>query len=213
MSANNVPELILKTKLQLYNMKRIAVYCGSSMGNDNIFREQAMLLGATLAQKGIGLVYGGARVGLMGAVADGALSEGGEVIGVLPHFLQQKELAHVGLSELILTDTMHERKAKMNELCDGVIALPGGFGTMEELYEMLTWGQLGLHNKPVGLLNTNGFYDALIALSVNMSANGFLSDANREMLLHSADIHLLLEQMEQYKPLEGPKWIPSVKES
>ncbi|WP_111592051.1 LOG family protein [Chitinophaga dinghuensis] len=194
-------------------MKRIAVYCGSSMGNDNIFREQAMLLGATLAQKGIGLVYGGARVGLMGAVADGALSEGGEVIGVLPHFLQQKELAHVGLSELILTDTMHERKAKMNELCDGVIALPGGFGTMEELYEMLTWGQLGLHNKPVGLLNTNGFYDALIALSVNMSANGFLSDANREMLLHSADIHLLLEQMEQYKPLEGPKWIPSVKES
>ncbi|MBV8255332.1 MAG: TIGR00730 family Rossman fold protein [Chitinophaga sp.] len=194
-------------------MKRIAIYCGSSMGNDNIFREQAMLLGATLAQKGIGLVYGGARVGLMGAVADGALSEGGEVIGVLPHFLQQKELAHVGLTELILTDTMHERKAKMNELCDGAIALPGGFGTMEELYEMLTWGQLGLHNKPVGLLNTNGFYDALISLSVNMSANGFLSDANREMLLHSADIHLLLEKMQQYKPLEGPKWIPSAKES
>ncbi len=194
-------------------MKRIAVYCGSSMGNDNIFREQAMLLGATLAQKGIGLVYGGARVGLMGAVADGALSEGGEVIGVLPHFLQQKELAHVGLSELILTDTMHERKAKMNELCDGAIALPGGFGTMEELFEMLTWGQLGLHNKPVGLLNTNGFYDALIALSVNMSANGFLSNANREMLLYSAEINVLLEQMEQYKPLEGPKWIPSAKES
>jgi len=183
------------------------------MGNDNIFREQAMLLGASLAQKGIGLVYGGARVGLMGAVADGALSEGGEVIGVLPHFLQQKELAHVGLTELILTDTMHERKAKMNELCDGVIALPGGFGTMEELYEMLTWGQLGLHNKPVGLLNTNGFYDALIALSVNMSAMGFLSDANREMLLHSADIPTLLEKMQQYKPIEGPKWIPSAKES
>ncbi|MFB6454516.1 TIGR00730 family Rossman fold protein [Chitinophaga sp. Hz27] len=194
-------------------MRRIAVYCGSSMGNEIIYKEQAMLLGATIAKKGMGLVYGGAKVGLMGAVADGALSEGGEVIGVLPHFLQQKELAHAGLSALILTDTMHERKAKMNELCDGVIALPGGFGTMEELFEMLTWGQLGLHNKPIGLLNTNGFYDALITLAETMTAKGFLSAANKDMLLHSDDIEMLLAKMEAYKPLEGPKWIPSTQES
>ncbi|SHK75704.1 hypothetical protein SAMN05444266_10141 [Chitinophaga jiangningensis] len=194
-------------------MKRIAVYCGSSMGNHDIFKEQAMLLGAALAKKGIGLVYGGARVGLMGAVADGALSEGGEVIGVLPHFLQQKELAHNGLTDLILTDTMHERKAKMNELCDGVVALPGGFGTMEELFEMLTWGQLGLHHKPIGLLNTQGYYDALIALAENMTAKGFLSPNNKNMLLHSHEISQLIEKMENYRPVDGPKWIPSEKES
>ncbi|WP_291912556.1 TIGR00730 family Rossman fold protein [Chitinophaga sp. CB10] len=194
-------------------MKRIAVYCGSSMGNEDIYKEQAMLLGATLAKKGIGLVYGGARVGLMGAVADGALSGGGEVIGVLPHFLQQKELAHTGLTSLLLTDTMHERKAKMNELCDGVIALPGGFGTMEELFEMLTWGQLGLHRKPVGLLNSGGFYDTLIALTEHMTSKGFLSSPNKNMLLHSPDINQLIAKMEQYQPAAGPKWIPSEKES
>ncbi|MBV7531266.1 TIGR00730 family Rossman fold protein [Chitinophaga sp. sic0106] len=194
-------------------MKRIAVYCGSSMGSNDIFKEQAMLLGAALAKKGIGVVYGGARVGLMGAIADGALSEGGEVIGVLPHFLQKKELAHNGLTDLILTDTMHERKAKMNELCDGVVALPGGFGTMEELFEMLTWGQLGLHHKPIGLLNTAGFYDALITLAENMTTKGFLSPGNKNMLLHSHNINQLIDIMENYKPLEGPKWIPSEKES
>ena len=194
-------------------MKRIVVYCGSGIGNDDIYREQAMLLGATLAKKGIGLIYGGARIGLMGAVADGALSQGGEAIGIIPHFLQQKELAHAGLTELILTDTMHERKAKMNELCDGVIALPGGFGTMEELFEMLTWGQLGLHHKPIGLLNVAGFYDTLIALAQHMTGEGFLSAANRDMLLYSNDIELLLDKMEKFVPLAGPKWIPSEKES
>lgn len=194
-------------------MKRIVVYCGSGIGNDDAYREQAMLLGATLAKKGIGLIYGGARIGLMGAVADGALSQGGEVIGIIPHFLQQKELAHAGLTELILTDTMHERKAKMNELCDGVIALPGGFGTMEELFEMLTWGQLGLHHKPIGLLNVAGFYDTLIALAQHMTGEGFLSVANRDMLLYSNDIELLLDKMEKFVPLAGPKWIPSEKES
>lgn len=190
-------------------MKRIVVFCGSSAGHDRVYMEQATLLGAALAQKNLTLVYGGAKVGLMGAVADGALKAGGPVIGVLPHFLQQKELAHEGLTELILVDTMHERKTKMNELCDGVIALPGGFGTMEELFEMLTWGQLGLHKKPIGLLNVNGFYDPLVELSKTMTSNGFLSAENRDMLLCSTDISDLLLQMEQYQPPANSKWITS----
>ncbi len=169
--------------------------------------EQATLLGAALAKKNLTLVYGGAKVGLMGAVADGVLNAGGKAIGVLPHFLQQKELAHAGLTELILVDTMHERKTKMNELCDGVIALPGGFGTMEELFEMLTWGQLGLHRKPIGLLNTNGFYDDLMSLARNMSEKGFLTAENRDMLLCSNDITDLLSQLENYEPPTRSKWI------
>lgn len=188
-------------------MKRIVVFCGSSAGKDPVYLEQAKLLGAALAERQLTLVYGGAKVGLMGAVADGALNAGGQVIGVLPYFLQQKELAHEGLTELILVDTMHERKTKMNELCNGVIALPGGFGTMEELFEMLTWGQLGLHKKPIGLLNINGFYDALIELSKTMTSNGFLKAENRDMLLCSNDINDLLQQMEQYEPPANSKWI------
>ena len=188
-------------------MKRIVVFCGSSAGHQPIYMQQATLLGAALAKRNITLVYGGAKVGLMGAVADGALNAGGEVIGVLPHFLQQKELAHTGLTDLILVDTMHERKTKMNELSDGVIALPGGFGTMEELFEMLTWGQLGLHKKPVGLLNVNGFYDALQLLSQTMTLQGFLTPENRDMLLCSNDINDLLAQMESYQPPVKTKWI------
>lgn len=188
-------------------MNRIVVYCGSSAGHDPVYMEQATLLGAALAQKNLTLVYGGAKVGLMGAVADGVLNAGGKAIGVLPHFLQQKELAHAGLTELILVDTMHERKTKMNELCDGVIALPGGFGTMEELFEMLTWGQLGLHRKPIGLLNTNGFYDDLMNLARNMSEKGFLTAENRDMLLCSNDITHLLSQLENYEPPARSKWI------
>ncbi|MDR6569650.1 LOG family protein [Chitinophaga ginsengisegetis] len=188
-------------------MNRIVVYCGSSAGHDPVYMEQATRLGAALAQRNLTLVYGGAKVGLMGAVANGALNAGGKAIGVLPHFLQQKELAHTGLTELILVDTMHERKTKMNELCDGVIALPGGFGTMEELFEMLTWGQLGLHKKPIGLLNVNGFYDALMALSKTMSEKGFLTAENRDMLLCSNDISDLLLQMERYQPPARSKWI------
>jgi uncharacterized protein (TIGR00730 family) len=188
-------------------MKRIVVFCGSSAGQSPVYMEQATLLGAALAKRNLALVYGGAKVGLMGAVADGALQAGGEVIGVLPQFLQQKELAHEGLTELILVDTMHERKTKMNELCDGVIALPGGFGTMEELFEMLTWGQLGLHRKPIGMLNVNGFYDALLELSNAMTSNGFLKAENRDMLLYSDDIADLLLKMEQYQPPATSKWI------
>lgn len=176
-------------------MKKITVFCGSSFGSEEIYKEQAELLGKTLAKQNIGLVYGGANVGLMGAVADGALSENGTVIGVLPNFLRSKEIAHKGLTELILVESMHERKTKMSDLCDGVIALPGGFGTLEELFEMLTWAQLGLHKKPIGILNINGFYDALIELLKVMVEKGLLKDANKEMLLVSNNIEDLLEKM------------------
>lgn len=192
-------------------MKRITVFCGSSFGTDDIFREQAELLGKTLAQQNIDLVYGGANVGLMGAVADGTLNAGGKVIGVLPNFLRSKEIAHQGLTELILVESMHERKTKMNDLCDGVIALPGGFGTLEELFEMLTWAQLGLHKKPIAILNINGFYDSLIQLTETMVEKGLLKDVNQKMLLVSDTIPDLLEQMKNYVPPTVGKWIDKEK--
>lgn len=188
-------------------MKRITVFCGSSFGTDKIYKEQAALLGKTLAQQNIELVYGGANVGLMGAVADGVLNEGGKAIGVLPNFLRSKEIAHLGLTELIVVESMHERKTKMNDLCDGVIALPGGFGTLEELFEMLTWGQLGLHKKPIGILNINGFYDFLIELTKVMVEKGLLKPVNQEMLLVSDTIEDLLHQMRNYVPPATGKWI------
>ncbi|MEN2413541.1 LOG family protein [Flavobacterium mesophilum] len=188
-------------------MKNITVFCGSSFGTDEIFREQAELLGKTLSKQNIGLVYGGANVGLMGAVADGALSENGTVIGVLPNFLRSKEIAHLGLTELIVVESMHERKTKMNDLCDGVIALPGGFGTLEELFEMLTWSQLGLHKKPIAILNVNGFYDSLIQLTETMVEKGLLKNANQKMLLVSDNIDDLLEKMKNYMPPTVGKWI------
>lgn len=188
-------------------MKRITVFCGSSSGTDILYSQQAYHVGKTLATQGIGLVYGGAKVGLMGAVADGAMENGGEVIGVLPHFLQGKEIAHDHLSQLIIVGTMHERKIKMSELSDAVIALPGGFGTLEELFEMLTWGQLGLHQKPMGILNTNGFYDALLQLVQQMVDKGFLNEINRQMLLPATTVEDLLEKMKSYRPPAVGKWI------
>ncbi|MBT1703744.1 TIGR00730 family Rossman fold protein [Chryseosolibacter indicus] len=188
-------------------MKRITVFCGSSFGNDKIFEQQAMLLGQTLAKNGIELVYGGAKVGLMGAVADGALKEGGKVIGVLPDFLQSKEIAHEGLTELIIVKSMHERKTRMNDLSDGVIALPGGYGTLEEFFEMLTWAQLGLHKKPIGILNVNGFYDPLMQMVQTMVDNGFLKSVNQQMLLMSSSMDDLLDKMRNYVAPAVPKWI------
>lgn len=188
-------------------MKRITIFCGSSAGKDDHYMQQAFQLGKTLAQLGIGVVYGGAKVGLMGAVADGALSAKGEVIGVLPHFLRNLELQHDGLAQLILVDSMHERKTKMNELCDGVIALPGGFGTLEELFEILTWGQLGLHHKPVAILNTNGYYDSMLTLFEGMVEEGFLKEANRKMVLVNRDIDALISAMKQYTPPATGKWL------
>ena len=188
-------------------MKRVTVFCGSSMGTEGVYKLQATLLGQTLAKQNIELVYGGANVGLMGAVANGVLSKGGKVIGVLPKFLNSKEIAHEQLTELILVDSMHERKMKMYELCDGVIALPGGFGTLEEFFEMLTWGQLGLHKKPVALLNINGFYEPLITLVQTMVDKGFLKEVNQQMLLISNDINDLLEKMKNYVAPSVEKWI------
>ena len=192
-------------------MKRITVFCGSSFGTETIYAEQATLLGETFAKQNIELVYGGANVGLMGAVADGVLNNGGKAIGILPNFLRSKEIAHLGLTELILVESMHERKTKMNDLCDGVIALPGGFGTLEELFEMLTWAQLGLHKKPIAILNVNGFYDSLIELTKTMVEKGLLKEANQKMLLVSDNIDDLLDQMRNYTPPTVGKWIDKEK--
>lgn len=188
-------------------MKSITVFCASSFGTDENFTTQTKLLGQALARRNIRLIYGGANVGLMGVIADSVLQAGGEVTGVLTYFLQDREIAHTGLTELIMVNSMHERKTKMNDLCDGVIALPGGFGTLEELFEMLTWGQLGLHKKPVGILNVNGFYDNLISLLDNMTKKGLLKEVNRNMLLVNDDIDALLHQMENYVAPAVGKWI------
>jgi uncharacterized protein (TIGR00730 family) len=188
-------------------MKNIAVFCGSKDGYNEVYREAAYELGATLAARGIKIIYGGAKVGLMGALADGVLQNGGKITGVIPAFLKTKEVVHDGLTELITVSTMHERKLKMQELCDGVITIPGAWGTMDELFEMLTWGQLGLHTKPLGLLNVNGYYDALKAMCDSMVVEGFLNEYINNTLLISASISDLLEQMTNYVAPEAPKWI------
>ncbi|MBN2274745.1 MAG: TIGR00730 family Rossman fold protein [Bacteroidales bacterium] len=188
-------------------MKSIAVFCGSGTGIDKVFAEQAKLLGQTLARRNIAIVYGGAKVGLMGALADGALSENGRVTGVIPYFLKGKEIAHDKLTELIVVKTMHERKMKMNELSDGVIAMPGGYGTLEELFEMITWAQLGLHKKPVAIFNIAGYYDHLVALLQSMTDKGLLKETNRNMLLVSDNIEDLLELMDHYVAPDVEKWV------
>lgn len=188
-------------------MKRITVFCGSSFGNAKEYELQAYKLGQLMAENNYELVYGGAKVGLMGSVADGVLDHKGKVYGVLPKFLMNKEIAHEGLTELHIVDSMHERKTKMNEISDAVIALPGGFGTLEEFFEMLTWGQLGLHKKPIGILNIDGFFDQLLDFIANMVDKGFLKEVNQKMILVSADISDLLHQMENYVAPEVTKWI------
>ena len=151
----------------------IAVFCGSSEGNDSIIISQAIKLGETLAKQNIALIYGASKIGVMGKVAQGVLEHKGKAIGVIPEFLKKKEVVHFGLHKLITTKNMHQRKLKMHELSDGFIALPGGFGTLEELFEIITWSQLGLHQKPIGLLNTNDFYNDLIELLEKMVVKGF----------------------------------------
>ncbi len=188
-------------------MKSIVVFCGSSEGYNECYREAAFELGQTLAARHIRIIYGGAKVGLMGALADGALQNNGHVVGLIPDFLKTKEVVHEGLTELITVKTMHERKLKMHEMSDGIITLPGAWGTMDELFEMLTWGQLGLHRKPIGLLNINGYYDALKALCDNMVQEGFLNEFVYSALLSSGSVTDLLEQMENYVGPETQKWI------
>ena len=188
-------------------MTSIAVFCGSSTGNHKAYAEAAFHTGKAIAMAGMKVIYGGARVGLMGQVADGALSAGGEVIGVIPSFLKTKEIVHNHLTALIIVETMHERKLQMHELSSGIITLPGGFGTMEEMFEMLTWAQLGLHPKPMGLLNTNGFYDHLCQQVQVMTDEGFLRDTDAQRLLVASDVDKLLALMASYTAPEAPKWI------
>jgi len=188
-------------------MKKNSIFCGSSLGFEDFFKQQATLLGQTLAKRSIELVYGGTSTGFMGVMADAVLNSGGKATGVLPIFLKSKEIAHEHLTELILVETMHERKTKMNELCDGVIALPGGFGTLDELFEMLTWAQLGLHQKPIGILNIDGYYDLLIFFVQNMVDKGLLKEEDQRMILVSENIDELLDKMKKYSALEVDKWI------
>lgn len=188
-------------------MEKIAVYCGSSVGPNEIYRTQAAQLGKHLAENGLHIIFGGGKVGLMGILADAALDAGGKVSGVIPGFLHVKEVVHSGLTELITVDSMHQRKSLIEKMSDAAIALPGGFGTIEELFEMLTWGQLGLHDKAVGILNINGFFDLILSSLDHMVKEGFLKDMNRDMLLVSDQIDDLLEQMKSYSPPKIRKWI------
>ncbi|MBC6989222.1 TIGR00730 family Rossman fold protein [Hymenobacter sp. BT491] len=188
-------------------MKSVAVYCGSSAGTNEIYRQQADALGQALVARNITLVYGGGRVGLMGAIADSVMQHGGQAIGVIPDFLANKELAHLGLTELFVVKSMHERKLKMSELAEGFIAMPGGYGTMEELFEMLTWGQLGMHQKPIGVLNVSGFYDHLLLALDTMATEGLLRRENRDQLLQSPVPNALLDKMLAYQPVAVEKWL------
>ena len=188
-------------------MRRICVFCGSSAGADPIYAEQAAVVGKLLAERGIGLVYGGASVGIMGVVADAALAAGGEVIGVIPQRLMPVEVAHDRLSELYVTADMHERKAKMAELSDGFLALPGGVGTLDELAEVWTWAQLGLHGKPIGLVDVAGYYRPLREFADHMVTEGFLRPEHRDMVFVDADPAALLDAFAMYEPHPIPKWV------
>ena len=187
--------------------KRICVFCGSSAGVRAAYKEAAEATGRLLASRGIGVVFGGSHLGLMGAVAHAAMDAGGEVIGVIPQSLVAKEVADTRLKDLRVVGSMHERKALMAELADGFIALPGGFGTFEEFCEILTWAQLGFHGKPCGLLNVEGYYDALLTMFDHAVAEGFVKQAHREMVLCEAEPGALLERMMAFEAPPAEKWI------
>jgi len=188
-------------------IKSIAVFCGSSSGNNPLYVEKAELLGTYLGKHGYHLVYGGGNIGLMGTVANAALNAGGRVTGVLPSFLNKKEVGHIALSNLILVDSMHERKQKIEQLSDAFIAMPGGFGTLEEISEMLTWAQLGLHQKPIGLYNSNGFYNLLLNQLDMMVSEGFLKAQNRAFIINETDPQTLISKLENYTPIQVEKWL------
>ena len=179
---------------------RICVFCGSSAGNNQVYADAARETGRTLARRGIALVYGGGRVGLMGVLADAALNAGGRVIGVIPQSLLEREIQHTGLSELQVVSTMHERKTKMAELADGFIALPGGAGTLEEIFEQWTWAQLGIHHKPCGFLNTNGYFDPLRQMIDGMTPEGFLRPEHASMLVFHTELAAIVDAFRDYLP-------------
>ncbi len=188
-------------------MKKICVYCGSNPGRRPEYVAAARFLAEELLSREIGLVYGGAHVGIMGEIADTVLKGGGEVIGIMPRALVDKEVYHTGLTELVIVDSMHERKAMMADLSQGFIALPGGLGTIEELFEVLTWAQLGFHKKPCGLLNASGYYDHLSAFLDHTVAEGFVKQAHRSMLIVEKDPVALLDRFADYEPPLVNKWI------
>jgi uncharacterized protein (TIGR00730 family) len=188
-------------------MKRICVFCGSSIGAKKSYEDAARAMGQSLVKKGIGLVYGGGRVGLMGIIADSVMEAGGNAIGVIPEALVSRELAHNGLTELRVVVSMHERKALMAELSDAFIALPGGFGTFEEFCEVLTWSQLGLHRKPCGLLNVDGYYNSLLSLFDHAVEELFVRPEHRAIVIEEQDPDRLLEIISIYKPPKLDKWI------
>jgi uncharacterized protein (TIGR00730 family) len=188
-------------------MKTLCVYCGSNSGAKPIYTERAIALGSRMARDGIALVYGGGNVGLMGTVADAVLDAGGEVIGVIPEQLVNWEVAHRGLTKLEIVGSMHERKARMFDLADGFVALPGGFGTLDEMFEMLTWRQLGIGNKPCAFLDIDGFYAPLMAMLDRMVAERFLHADQRQDLWHGDDIDVLLSWMCDYTPASASKWM------
>ncbi len=189
------------------SISRLCVFCGSASGANGAYAAVARTFGAILARRKITLVYGGGRVGLMGAIADAALSAGGQVIGVIPRLLARKEIAHDGLTELIQVETMHERKAKMADLADGFVAMPGGMGTFEEFFEILSWAQLGIHAKPCGLLNAARYYDPLISLLDHAVEQQFLKPEHRTMILVGGEGEALLEKMQGYVAPAVEKWI------
>ncbi|AWC92218.1 TPA: TIGR00730 family Rossman fold protein [Morganella morganii subsp. morganii] len=181
------------------DIKRIAVYCGSAAGASEIYRLEAVKFARILVEQGITLVYGGASVGIMGTVADTVLREGGKAIGVIPALLEGREIAHKNLTELYRVSTMHERKSKMIELADGFVALPGGFGTLEEFAEVFTWSQIGLHQKPVGLMNINNYYDPLLSLISKMTDEQFMQEKYRHMAIVETDGNALIRRFRDYE--------------
>ncbi|MDI9867345.1 LOG family protein [Flectobacillus longus] len=190
-------------------MKNILVYCGASVGFDEIYKNTAIAAGKLLVEKNKTLVYGAGSVGIMGIIADAVLENGGEVVGVIPSFMEKFEVQHKGLTQIHVVETMHQRKQLMAEISDAVVALPGGWGTLDELFEILTWKQLGLHQMPIGLLNVNGFYDPLIEMIHKMVKEGFLKQSNFDMLMIDDNLESLLNRMEQAEYPDFPvgKWV------
>ena len=189
-------------------MKRLCVFCGSSQANSKRIVAAARQLGEAIALRGIELVFGGSHVGLMGVMAGAALACGGKVIGVLPRFMADKELAHTELTQLHLVDTMHERKQLMAELAESLVALPGGFGTLEEIFEAITWGQLHLHSYPCGVLNVDGYYDRQIEFLRRTVADGFVRKEQFKSLIVASEVQELFQQFKNFRPVKSEKWIP-----
>ncbi|MGU3372409.1 LOG family protein [Bacillus mycoides] len=188
-------------------MNSICVFCGSNYGESEEYKNTAEKLGEFLSEKNTTLIYGGGKVGLMGSVANSALQAGGNVVGIIPEFLRDKEIAHQGLTDLIVVDSMHSRKQKMSEMADGFIVLPGGYGTYEEMFEVLSWGQIGIHKKPVGLINVDGFFDPLLKMLQHTVDKGFARPENLNLILSSTNIEELFAQMKDYNHVIVNKWV------